>query len=153
LHQEIFSGKSIGTIFLKGQSCDVLSSPRAAPPPPMLDAAKSARQAGLILQAIGPKSQPRTPNFRLIPLSSSPAGLQAAPSSARTAALAAMADAIESRSRDILAANAQDVEASRRDGLAVQLMQRLLLTEAKVLRASCARSRACVVTPLRLRIW
>jgi gamma-glutamyl phosphate reductase len=43
-----------------------------------------------------------------------------------------MADAIDSRTNDILAANAQDVEISYKEGLSVQLMQRLLLTEAKV---------------------
>jgi gamma-glutamyl phosphate reductase len=47
-----------------------------------------------------------------------------------------MADAIDSRSQDILAANARDVETSHKEGLSVQLMQRLLLTEAKVARAS-----------------
>jgi gamma-glutamyl phosphate reductase len=63
-----------------------------------------------------------------------------------------MADAIESRSRDILAANAQDVEASRIDGLSAQLMQRLLLTESKVLFANSAHPGAHFVTLTRLRI-
>lgn len=52
LEQQVFSGKSIGTIFLKGQSSDVLVSPRPSAPAPMLEVARSARQAGLVLQAI-----------------------------------------------------------------------------------------------------
>ena len=50
----------------------------------------------------------------------------------RKAALVAIADAIEARSNEILAANEKDMEAGRSAGLNSSLLDRLLLTPERV---------------------
>lgn len=54
------------------------------------------------------------------------------PAAARTAALYAMADAVERRADAILAANAQDLARAGRDGMAEAMLDRLALTPARV---------------------
>src|SRR4051812_24379302 len=58
--------------------------------------------------------------------------LRLASADQRTAALAAMAEAISSNSETILAANARDAEAARLAGLAEPMVDRLTLGEAGV---------------------
>ncbi len=50
----------------------------------------------------------------------------------RTAAIRAMAVAIRARSADILAANARDIEAARRNGVPAPMQDRLLLDEGRI---------------------
>jgi glutamate-5-semialdehyde dehydrogenase len=50
----------------------------------------------------------------------------------KDAALHAIADALETHAADVLAANAQDIEDGRADGLSDALLDRLLLTEQRV---------------------
>lgn len=50
----------------------------------------------------------------------------------KNAALLAIADALEERAPDVLAANRQDVEQGREAGLSAAILDRLLLTEARV---------------------
>lgn len=54
------------------------------------------------------------------------------PAAARTAALYAMADAVERGADAILAANAQDLARARQDGMADAMLDRLALTPARV---------------------
>jgi hypothetical protein len=51
------------------------------------------------------------------------------------------------RSLEILAANALDVESSQQEGISHQLLQRLLLSEAKARARACPRTRALDDTP------
>jgi glutamate-5-semialdehyde dehydrogenase len=60
------------------------------------------------------------------------AGLAPLPRSAKDAALLAMADALEARSDEVLAANAEDVDAGRAAGTSEALLDRLALTPARV---------------------
>jgi len=53
-------------------------------------------------------------------------------SSVKNQALSAMADSLEKNTAAILAANAQDMEAARKSGLSNALLDRLLLTEARI---------------------
>jgi len=53
-------------------------------------------------------------------------------SSVKNQALSAMADSLEKNTAVILAANAQDMEAARKSGLSNALLDRLLLTEARI---------------------
>jgi len=50
----------------------------------------------------------------------------------KDSALRAMADALEQRSAEVLAANARDIERARADGTSESLIDRLALTEARV---------------------
>src|SRR5437660_9169781 len=54
------------------------------------------------------------------------------PAGVRNAALLAVAAALESRSEEILAANAQDLEAGRESDLSPALMDRLALDEGRI---------------------
>ena len=58
--------------------------------------------------------------------------LAGAPASARTAGLHALAAELRVRAHDILIANARDMEAARRNGLADAMLDRLLLDTARV---------------------
>jgi len=60
------------------------------------------------------------------------ARLAVATRSAKDAALHAMADALVRRTPEILAANGQDVAAAREAGIAASLVDRLMLTEARI---------------------
>ena len=53
-------------------------------------------------------------------------------SATRNGALLAMADALESRSAEVLEANERDMEAGREAGLSAALLDRLKLTEERV---------------------
>ena len=55
----------------------------------------------------------------------------------RKSALTVIADAIEARSAEILAANEQDMEAGRSAGLNSSLLDRLLLTPERVKAIAC----------------
>jgi glutamate-5-semialdehyde dehydrogenase len=50
----------------------------------------------------------------------------------KNAAIEAMADALEARSADILAANERDMEAGREAGLSAALLDRLMLDESRI---------------------
>lgn len=58
--------------------------------------------------------------------------LQAAPTAMRVAVLHALADGLEARADEVLAANAQDLEAAKRDNVEPALVQRLKLTPDKL---------------------
>ena len=60
------------------------------------------------------------------------AALATAPSAQKDAALVAAADAIATRAGAILAANAADMEAARAKGIGSAMLDRLLLTEARI---------------------
>lgn len=64
----------------------------------------------------------------------------------KNAALAALADQLMSRCADILAANAIDVDAAKANGLSAALIDRLLLTEAR-LNAIAADQRSVIGLP------
>ncbi len=59
-------------------------------------------------------------------------GLATADTAAKNAALAAMADAIDAKRREILTANAADIEAAAAAGLSPQLIERLTLNDARI---------------------
>jgi glutamate-5-semialdehyde dehydrogenase len=72
--------------------------------------------------------------------------LAAMTTDAKNAALLAIADALEASSEAVLAANAQDIEAARAKGLSDALLDRLLLTEARV-QALATATREVVALP------
>lgn len=72
--------------------------------------------------------------------------LATVPSATKDAALHAIADALEARIPEILAANARDLEAGRENGLSDALMDRLALNDARV-RAIAAGARAIAALP------
>jgi len=72
--------------------------------------------------------------------------LAAVPSATKDAALHAIADALEARIPEIIAANALDLEAGRANGLSDALMDRLALTDERV-RAIAAGTRAIAALP------
>lgn len=75
--------------------------------------------------------------------------LQAAPTATRVAVLHALADGLEARADEVLAANAQDLEAASRDNVEPALVQRLKLTPAKLATlAAGVRSIAAQPEPL-----
>jgi glutamate-5-semialdehyde dehydrogenase len=71
----------------------------------------------------------------------------------REAALLAIADEIEERSGEILAANHEDIERGEADGMSAQLLDRLLLTHERVLGiANGARQVANLPDPLHVTL-
>ncbi|MGI9303413.1 MAG: gamma-glutamyl-phosphate reductase, partial [Gammaproteobacteria bacterium] len=58
--------------------------------------------------------------------------LASARTGAKNAALAAIAEVIEARSEALLSANAKDLQAAERDGLAAPLLDRLTLSHSRV---------------------
>src|SRR3954466_5312953 len=67
-------------------------------------------------------------------------------SDTKDAALHAIADALETRTPEILEANARDMEARRESGLSAALLDRLALDEARV-RAIASGVRAIAALP------
>lgn len=84
--------------------------------------------------ADAPAAPPAAPGPRAAALAARAASraLQAAPTATRVAVLHALADGLEARADEVLAANAADLAAAARDGTEAALVQRLKLTPAKL---------------------